>query len=377
VHLLIRCSEFGSNDKLARRPATTEELAIDPDDKIKVIAETRGEGGFTVEPPSHGKVHPSGRPYVLERGNLASIRSITPEQRDQFLSLIRTFDELPEQEPRTPPVPSVNGQHPVGVTLGRATDFADGPNVIADFNARTTWEELLPQAGWTLVRTGGGVGYWKRPGKSERGHSATTNVRGSDRFCVFSTSTKFKVTDPGGGLKAGHDRFGFYAAEYHGSDQKGAARELFAQGYGARDRRNGHTTSSAGTAGGEAAGGTPQVPQPPQPAPWGDPARVLGLPAAPVLDLAHFPPEIASIALDAAERLQAPPDYLAWGQTVTVAGLIGRRAGIRPRQYDDWTERGCLWVVLIGDPSWMKSPAIEEVRRSLRRQEAVDRAAYE
>lgn len=62
---------------------------------------------------------------------------------------------------------------------------------------------------------------------------------------------------------------------------------------------------------------------------------------------------------------------------MTVSGLIGRRAGIRPRQRDDWPERACTWVVNIGPPSWMKSPAIEEGRRSLRRQEALDRARYE
>jgi hypothetical protein len=72
--------------------------------------------------------------------------------------------------------------------------------------------------------------------------------------------------------------------------------------------------------------------------PWPEPSRVLGLPAAPALDLSLFPPEIANVSADASERLQAPPDYLAWGNVVTVAGLIGRRAGIRPRQYDDWTE---------------------------------------
>jgi len=44
--------------------------------------------------------------------------------------------------------------------------------------------------------------------------------------------------------------------------------------------------------------------------PWPEPARVLGLPAAPVLNRSLFPPEIANVALDAAERLQAPPDYL-------------------------------------------------------------------
>ena len=89
---------------------------------------------------------------------------------------------------------------------------------------------------------------------------------------------------------------------------------------------------------------------------WPEPERRLDLPAAPALDLALFPPEVANVTLDAAERLQCPPDYVAWGLTVCLAGLIGRGVGIRPRQRDDWTERACLWVALVGEPSWMKSP---------------------
>src|SRR6185295_12483731 len=170
------------------------------------------------------------------------------------------------------------------------------------------WELLLRQAGWEWKRRIGVVDCWQRPGKEGRGHSATTNARGSDRFCVFSTSTKFKVTQPGGRSKAGYDRFGFYAAEYHGGDQSAAARELYARGYGAR--RNGHASSANGAAAGKSDDGT-KGPHQPTEAPWGEPARVIGLPSAPTLNLALFSPEIANVALDAAERLQAPPDYIA------------------------------------------------------------------
>jgi putative DNA primase/helicase len=49
------------NQKLAHRPATAEELVEKPKDHRKVVIETRGQGGWTVEPPSSGKVHPSGK----------------------------------------------------------------------------------------------------------------------------------------------------------------------------------------------------------------------------------------------------------------------------------------------------------------------------
>src|SRR6185369_5819148 len=65
---------------------------------------------------------------------------------------------------------------------------------------------------------------------------------------------------------------------------------------------------------------------------WPNPERRLDLPGAPALDLSLFPPEVANVALDAAERLQCPPDYVAWGLTVCLAGLLGRGVGIRPKQ---------------------------------------------
>jgi hypothetical protein len=110
---------------------------------------------------------------------------------------------------------------------------------------------------------------------------------------------------------------------------------------------------------------------------WPEPERRLDLPAAPALDLSLFPPEVANVALDAAERLQCPPDYVAWGLTVCLAGLIGRGVGVRPRQFDDWTERACLWVALVGPPSWMKSPALDVARRPLKRQDAIDHERHE
>ena len=53
----------GRNTKLASRPATAEELAVKPEEKIKVLAETRGHGGFVVCAPTPGAL-PCKRPSV-------------------------------------------------------------------------------------------------------------------------------------------------------------------------------------------------------------------------------------------------------------------------------------------------------------------------
>src|SRR4051794_35435491 len=58
---------------------------------------------------------------------------------------------------------------------------------------------------------------------------------------------------------------------------------------------------------------------------WPEPASLVGIPAAPALDLTLFPPEIANVVLDATARMQCPPDYVAWGLVTVIAGLIGPR----------------------------------------------------
>lgn len=207
VHTLIRCKEFGGNDKLARRPATPEELAVKPSEKIKVISETRGQGGFTVEPPSYGKVHPTGRPYRLIRGDLSTICVVRPSERRALFDLIRTFDEMPEEVP-----PSAESK----VVEIRGSGYGTtGRDVIEEFNRRTTWDELLTPLGWRPLRSlSSGVTLWRRPGKTEPGGSATTNYGGSDRLVVFTTSTDFEATDRAGAKKA-YSKFAAYAHINH------------------------------------------------------------------------------------------------------------------------------------------------------------------
>jgi hypothetical protein len=95
-----------------------------------------------------------------------------------------------------------------------------------DYNARTTWEELLQPLGWTVVYRKGESTVWRRPGKTE-GISATTNFNGNDKFYVFSTSTIFDA-------ETSYSKFAFYATTKHGGDFKQAATTLRNLGYGAQ-----------------------------------------------------------------------------------------------------------------------------------------------
>jgi hypothetical protein len=213
IHWLYRCEKISGNTPLALYES--EELNDQGQPILKPIIETRGEGGYIVLAPSNGQVHPTGQAYVLVAGGFASIPTITPEERQALFDLARTFDERPP------------GNRPA---LAEATEakrsWAEGAVLTPgdDYNARTTWGDLLEPLGWTLVYRRGHTDYWRRPGK-DKGHSATTNHRGTDRLHVFTSSSTFQ-----GDMS--YSRFWAYANLHHQGDLTAATRALSQAGYG-------------------------------------------------------------------------------------------------------------------------------------------------
>jgi hypothetical protein len=204
LHWLYRVNEtIGGNTKLARKPG--ENGGVD------VWAETRSEGGFTITAPSGGPTHPSGGSWVLIGGSIETIPHISMSERAALHNIFAMFDEMPKAESIQQ---EVVAKHDGVLTPGD------------DYNARTTWEELLQPLGWTVVYCKGEATVWRRPGKSE-GISATTNFNGNDKFYVFSTSTQFEA-------ETSYSKFAFYALTKHNGDFKAAANDLRNQGYGAQ-----------------------------------------------------------------------------------------------------------------------------------------------
>lgn len=216
IHWLYRCTEIAGNTELAKRPRPD----LGPH-RYDVLIETRGEGGYVILAPSGGRVHETGRPYRLLRGSVATIATITPEERAALWELARAFDEMPKPA----------GDEPAGATIGTAT--ADGPRPGDDFNARATWSEVLEPFGWNLIYRRGDTEFWRRPGK-DRGISATINAPGvtADRLYVFSSSTAFEA-------RRSYTKFAAYAVLNHGGDFTAAAAELGRRGYGAAPSRRG------------------------------------------------------------------------------------------------------------------------------------------
>jgi hypothetical protein len=207
VHLYYRCSLIEGNRKLAQRP-----LPVPPGVKSKI--ETRGEGGYSIAAPSHGAVHPSGEPYQVQSGSLATIQTIQPEERALLLAVARTLDEIPPPEK----VPHERRQ------LTRNYHRQSGERLPGHlFNERATWAEILEPHGWMLVKTVGEEEFWRRPGK-ELGISATTNYASSGYLYVFSTSTLFEP-------QVGISKFAAYTFLEHNGDFAAAAKALAARGY--------------------------------------------------------------------------------------------------------------------------------------------------
>lgn len=215
-HLFYRVDgPVAGNTKLARRPATDAELAENPVDRIKVLVETRGEGGFVVVAPSFGPVHPTGAGWVAVPGRTPrDVPTLSTEERDALHILAAAFDAMPDEEVVEP---------------RRTTTPSDVVRPGDDFNARSTWAELLEPRGWRVVHRHSGVTYWRRPGKNE-GISATTGRNDSDNLYVFTTSTEFESERP-------YSKFAAYALLEHNGDYAAAARALRGEGYGGDEPR--------------------------------------------------------------------------------------------------------------------------------------------
>ena len=111
---------------------------------------------------------------------------------------------------------------------------------------------------------------------------------------------------------------------------------------------------------------------------WPEPQPLpAGTPTVEPFPLGLLPDSLQPWVADIADRLQCPPDYPAIAAMVALAALVGRRVGIRPKRFDDWTVIPNLWGVIIGRPGLLKSPALHEALKPIHRLEAIAAEAFE
>jgi Bifunctional DNA primase/polymerase, N-terminal len=73
-----------------------QKLALDA--QRQTMIETRGEGGYTLIPPSPAWCHPAQKAYLLRQGDLAAIPTITADERDILLNCARALTQDVESE---------------------------------------------------------------------------------------------------------------------------------------------------------------------------------------------------------------------------------------------------------------------------------------
>jgi hypothetical protein len=196
-HFYYRCETIEGNIKLASRPATEAELKENPHLKQVVLIETRGEGGYVIAPPTEG----------YERQNDFNIQVLTIDERDQLLSICRSFNEIIEQ-----------------VQTVREYQSGYSKTPWDDFNERGDIVAILVKNGWTIVNETSERVVFKRPGQTESKSSGDYH-KGLKLFKVFTTSTQF---DAG----KGYNHYATYTYLEHNKDYSKAAKELIKQGYG-------------------------------------------------------------------------------------------------------------------------------------------------
>ena len=222
LHVEYRCAEIAGNTKLAARPATADELKANPKAKVRVLIETRGEGGFVIVAPSPGGCHPSGKPWTSLSGGPRAIATISAEEREGIFAAARKCSKMPPGKLHERPAAST-------VKTGKGKLIpVEGHRPRDVYRRETSWGDILEPAGWALDHElSSGEKRWRRPGKAPgEGHSAVTGnpAYPGDHLFVFSSSTEFEPESP-------YDRFTAYAVLYHGGDLAAAEKAVQEQGF--------------------------------------------------------------------------------------------------------------------------------------------------
>ena len=94
-------------------------------------------------------------------------------------------------------------------------------------------------------------------------------------------------------------------------------------------------------------------------------------------DELFLPEPLRTWALDVADRMQVPLDFPGIALMVMAGAALGRRIGIRPKKYDDWTVVPNLWGMIVGRPGVLKSPALQEILKPIKQLEAQAAEQYQ
>lgn len=225
-HFIYRCSVIAGNLKLANRRTTEQERQntyqetykaelskstedskakqiaqkASDNDKVRVLFETRGEGGQIVCFPTPG--------YEIVHGDYYSITEITVEQRDILHGIAMQFNEVYEEYQ----IPQ------------KKTYKEKGLSPFDDYNQRADVCLLLQQHGWKVVNQKGQKTIFLRPGQATSQTSGNFD-HSKNWFSVFTTSTEFEP-------QKAYLPYAVYAVLECNKDFSLAYKKLLEDGYG-------------------------------------------------------------------------------------------------------------------------------------------------
>lgn len=209
LHLIYRCEKIEGNLKLASRPATISEISENHNERVKVLIETRGEGGYFCIAPTEGYEILKSKTETVAK-TYDDIPEITPYEREVLHTCARSFN-LYVKEEKPPKQLNPSG---LGVTPWD------------DYNMRGDVISLLEKHGWKIVFNKGPRTFLLRPGQTDSLLSGDFHHE-LNLFKVFSSSTQFEVGK-------GYSRYSVYTYLEHNGDFSTSAKALYKEGFGDR-----------------------------------------------------------------------------------------------------------------------------------------------
>lgn len=149
--------------------------------KSDCFIETRGQGGQVVASPTEG--------YILIQNDFNSIPTISREERNRIIEICKAFDELPKATAE-----EIDEAEKYTRQIIKENNFnksIEGSR-FDEANKNIDTEAELLAMGWTPCGRSGDMSYWKRPGKKDKGISATFNHNGNGKLFVFTTNSEFE-----------------------------------------------------------------------------------------------------------------------------------------------------------------------------------------
>ncbi len=221
-HFIYRCKQIEGNLKLAQRYTTDKEknetylaeikagvsnedaLKRAANDKVRVLLETRGEGGQIVCFPSKG--------YEIVYGDFYGIKEITVDERETLINIARQFNECIVESRPAKKIESRKG--------------IKGLSTFDDYNDRGDVVGLLEKHGWKITSNKGNKTIFLRPGQTSAASSGNYD-HDKKWFSVFTTSTEFEP-------QHAYLPYAVFALLECKNDFSEAYKKLYEEGYGER-----------------------------------------------------------------------------------------------------------------------------------------------